>query len=143
MQDQTSTALQDADTTVHAPQSSAGMIDSSNELSASPTGPADNGLGEHVGWDFQDIPLDNPQAAQKRISTSQQGTAQALKTSAGHKFSDKQPVKATEDQEIVRLQQENQMLKQRLKHVEAVSHLTLHLCAKSHGNTDRCNCSAC
>ena len=108
-----------------APGSFAGA-ENGNELQEQAN--ADNGWDEHVGWDFQDVPLDSPRAAKKHHSPDDGNTAQDDGISASRRSPDVSASSVSADsrnsqQQVAALQQENKTLKQRLKRVEAVSPL--------------------
>lgn len=88
----------------------------------------DNGWGEHADWDFQDVPLDSPRSAQKGLRSSnrdaakvQAATAQKSAVSMPKQVSDTHEIADGSERQVAVLQQENEALTRRIKHVELVS----------------------
>ena len=74
----------------------------------------DNGWDEQAGWDFQDVPLDSPKSSSRQPSTSQKGSPDSSATHAAHGDS------KSHAKQMASLQQANDALTKRLKHVETV-----------------------
>lgn len=121
MQDQAGPSHAHAEPSAQPPQSS---IDDYGNEAAKPTNSAeaaDNGWGEHVGWDFQDVPLDSPRGPAKHASTSQHAeAAQVDGAVAGHSLPNARQSTDAGQQDGDALQQENEVLRKRLKQVQAV-----------------------
>lgn len=99
---------------------------------AAPTQSADlqdNVWGEHADWDFQDVPLDSPRSAHhkgvrspnRNAAKDQAATAQKSAVPMLKQVSDAHEIADSSEKQVAVLQQENETLTRRLKHVELVS----------------------